>query len=127
MVHHIINGCEDILSLAKHIVPQVMVYENYALSIADLHDAVQPLKKANKGWKKSEVIDTSYSKPIPKELNAKPQTKGEQIPPGLCVQPQERSLQNGNVEIQPFAIQCHRIVHRWQTTLHCPQEGYLHG
>lgn len=72
MVHHIINGCDDILSLAKQIVPQVMDYENYALSIADIHDAVQPLKKANKGWKRSEVIDTSYSKPIPKELEGMP-------------------------------------------------------
>lgn len=39
MVYHIINGCEDILSLAKQIVPHVMDYENYALSIADIHDA----------------------------------------------------------------------------------------
>jgi len=68
MVYHMIHGCNDILSLAKQIVPQVMAYENHDLSIADIHDAVQPLKKANKGWKKSEVIDTSYSVPIPKEL-----------------------------------------------------------
>ena len=68
MVHHIINGCDDILSLAGQIVPQVMDYQNYALSIADIHDAVQPLKKATKGWKKSEVISTEYSQPIPKEL-----------------------------------------------------------
>lgn len=68
MVHHIINGCEDILSLAKQIVPQVMDYQNHALSLPDIHDAVQPLKKAKKGWKRSQVIDTEYKKPIPKEL-----------------------------------------------------------
>jgi len=72
MVYHIINGCDDILSLAKQIVPQVMDYEKYALSIADIHDTVQPLKKAKKGWKRSQVIDTSYSMPIPKELEGMP-------------------------------------------------------
>ena len=72
MVHHIINGCDDIQSLAKQIVPEIMDYQNYALSIADIHDAVQPLKTAKKGWKRSEVIDTSYSMPIPKELQGMP-------------------------------------------------------
>ena len=72
MVHHIIHGCEDILSLAKQIVPQVMDYENHALGLADIHDAVQPLKKAKRGWKRSKVINTSYSKPIPKELEGMP-------------------------------------------------------
>ena len=75
MVRHIIHGCEDILSLAKQIVPQVMEYQNYTLSLADIHDAVQPLKKAKKGWKRTEVMSTSYSKPVPKELEGIPSPK----------------------------------------------------
>ena len=65
MVYHIINGCEDILSLAKQIVPHVMDYENYALSIADIHDANLWRKK---GWKRSEVLNTVYNRPVPEGL-----------------------------------------------------------
>lgn len=75
MVHHIIHGCDDILSLAKQIVPKVMDYQKHDLTIADIQDAVEPLKKAKKGWKKSLVINTTYKRPIPEGLGPSPRPR----------------------------------------------------
>lgn len=59
MVEHIIHGCDDILGLAKQLVPQVTKFESHPLSIADIRE-VMPRKNT-----KVQVSCFTYDDPIP--------------------------------------------------------------
>lgn len=52
--------------LAKHIASQVTQYEFHPMSVQDLKEAVQPLKKAKKSWKQYRMAEFEFDLPIPK-------------------------------------------------------------
>ena len=54
--------------LAKHIASQVTQYEFHPMSVQDLKEAVQPLKKAKKSWKQFRMAEFEYDLPIPEIL-----------------------------------------------------------